>query len=179
MTNQDLLEIYAQYLLYGVRVQHTLKDRVDLLYVIGITNDGGRIRYENEVDNDPEFSLQVCHKWHHRYRSHGFSIIQRGFKLLLRPLSDLTKEIEHKGERFVPILKWTDLPDWATVISMGYADKHYYATFGIEDDIVSYKIPGDVDSMNFYTVKKLLSWYFDIFGLINRGLAINLNDFEK
>jgi len=96
-------------------------------------------------------------------------------KPILHPLSELTKEIEHNGDTFVPILKWCDLPDWATVISKGYSNKHYYATFGIEDDIVTYKIPTDVNSMNYYTVQKLFSWHFDLHGLIDKNLAVDIN----
>ena len=39
------------------------------------------------------------------YRSHGIAYAFDSSKPILRPLSDLTKEIEHKGERFIPIVE--------------------------------------------------------------------------
>ena len=75
------------------------------------------------------------------------------FKPLLRPLSDLRKEIKVNGERFVPIEK---LP----IIGMDVLE--------IESDIKHCSI----EQKNY---NKLLEWHFDVFGLIDRGLAIDLN----
>jgi len=100
-------------------------------------------------------------------------------KPILRPLSDLTKEIEVNGEKFVPILEWCDIPDTITVFSIGYERKNYFAKFAFDSEIVTYKIPSDADSMNYYTIKKLLSWHFDVFGLIESGNAIDKNTLTK
>jgi hypothetical protein len=74
-------------------------------------------------------------------------------KIHLRPLSDLTKEIEVKGKRFVPI---ENLP----IIGMEVLE--------LESDIKS----GCIEQKIYNT---LLEWHFDLFNLIDRGLAINLN----
>lgn len=66
---------------------------------------------------------------------HGYDSI----KPILRPLSDLTKEIEHNGKKFIPIQ-----------ITRNYTDEN-----------VSYKL-----------CDKLFEWHFDVFGLIDQGLAI-------
>ena len=79
-------------------------------------------------------------------------------KLILRPLSDLTKEIEHNGERFVPI--------------------EYF--LGDDDVLILNAVQiNDLSYLPYNLIQKLLSWNFDIFGLIESGLAVNLNEIEK
>lgn len=73
-------------------------------------------------------------------------------KPLLRSLSDLTKEIEHNGEKFVPMNRAIFLgcrPEWL-----------------INDlrDTMSYKI-----------YEWLIEHHFDVFGLIENNLAIDIN----
>jgi hypothetical protein len=75
-------------------------------------------------------------------------------KPLLRPLSDLTKEIEQKGEKFVPILQY------------------HYLRF---DEISTFK--GGENHLIFMQVREyqiLLELHFDVFGLIEKGLAIDI-----
>ncbi len=76
------------------------------------------------------------------------------FKPILRPLSDLTKEIEHNGEKFVPTkaLSMWDLQG-ITVLDIPH-------------------IP-----VNLYEL--LLKWHFDVFGLIEKGLAIDINTLKE
>jgi len=74
-------------------------------------------------------------------------------KLLLLPLSSLTKEIEHKGEKFVPSIEY------------GYLRFEEISTF-----------KGGSNVLNFIQLREyniLLELHFDIFGLIERGLAVN------
>jgi hypothetical protein len=75
------------------------------------------------------------------------------FKPLLRPLSDLTKEIEVNGERFIPINKLPiigiEVLELESDINNGCIEQKYYS--------------------------KLLEWHFDVFNLIGRGLGIDLN----
>ena len=75
-------------------------------------------------------------------------------KPILRPLSDLTKEIEVNGEKFVPenLIDGTDLR-WLLV--------------------------NDIDEIKLYTYNLLLYWHFDIYGLIEAGLAIDINTLKK
>jgi hypothetical protein len=67
-------------------------------------------------------------------------------RLILRPLSDLTKEIDHNGEKFVP------------------------------KDVF---MESDVDLTSYDGVVTLCSWHFDVFGLIEKGLAIDINTLPK
>lgn len=79
-------------------------------------------------------------------------------KPILHPLSDLTKEIEINGEKFVPvveIMKIKDNGDW-----LGVQHKK-------------------IEENPFYVVKKLQEWHFDIDDLIGKKLAIDINTLEK
>ncbi len=82
----------------------------------------------------------------------------RAIKPVLRSLSDLTKEIEHNGEKFVPEVLLNDnckehcLPeDWNAVL------------FIQKENILS---------VNYVVIQKLLEWHFDIFDLRSKNLCI-------
>lgn len=89
------------------------------------------------------------------------------FKPILRPLSSLTKEIEVNGERFSPY-------DWFEQ----HEENDYFADniwiqylFNYEkDDIIK------LDLIPYGVMEKLFEWHFDVFGLIEKGLAISYND---
>lgn len=76
------------------------------------------------------------------------------FKLVLRPLSDLTKEIEHNGEKFVPLYRLIKE-------DKAFTNDFIYA-FGYEELKVS-------------VYELLLEWHFDIYGLIKQYLAVDIN----
>lgn len=77
----------------------------------------------------------------------------REYKPILRPLSDLTKEIEVNGEKFVPIEK----------IAI-YGDNKAY----LEEAILTGLVEVIVFNM-------LLRWHFDLYNLIENGIAIDIN----
>ena len=77
----------------------------------------------------------------------------KGVKPILRPLSDLTKEIEVKGEKFVPQDK------------MKYLDLEWLIN---SDDLIM--------KTNYEDVLKLFEWHFDVFGLIEKNLAVSIHD---
>ena len=85
-------------------------------------------------------------------------------KPILRPLSDLSKEIEVNGEKFKP----------SFVLSRDYKNAqefiHLIITEKEEDyykDILSH--------MPLCIAQKLFEYHFDVFGLIEKGLAIDIN----
>lgn len=93
-----------------------------------------------------------------------FHVIQRGqtiwnYKPLLRPLSDLTTEIEHNGEN---ICVWEFLQE-----ETGHSP-HSIDGF-IERGSLLMNITHDV-------VEKLFEWHFDVFDLIPKGMAVNINN---
>jgi len=95
-------------------------------------------------------------------------------KPILRPLSDLTKEIEVNGEKFVP----------SKILENQYLSTSFWGTNSIGSGILG--VDGKMKNLCFidneiigecpYMIyEKLLSWHFDIYGLIENGLAIDIN----
>jgi hypothetical protein len=85
-------------------------------------------------------------------------IYKDGFKPILHPLSDLTKEIEVNGEKFVPNLH----KDFNLFIQ---SDLEYFIS--------------NIHFAHFFQIKKLYQWHFDIHNLIERGLAIDINTLKQ
>ncbi len=80
-------------------------------------------------------------------------------KPILRPLSDLTKEIETQGK-----------------FSTSYLDK--LKTNEDSGCYIDYTAITELDCVKEYsyeTLVKLFEWHFDVFGLIEKGLAIDIN----
>lgn len=84
-------------------------------------------------------------------------------KPVLRPLSDLTKEIDHGGEKFVPI-------DWLE-------DEYYTLAIYISAKQLHIE-PRWINQCEYLLIKHLLEWHFDVDNLIEKGLAIDLNTLE-
>jgi len=85
-------------------------------------------------------------------------------KPILRPLSSLTKEIEVNGEKFVPIEELKKIHN--TTASYKEVQE------GIIDQLKT-------DSIPYWIVKKIYEWHFDIHGLIEKDLAIDINTLEQ
>lgn len=93
-------------------------------------------------------------------------------KPILRPLSYLTKEIEVNGEKFVPIEilseelegitfgKTSDFYDNLKRLMFHFYDRNE-VEINIEDCL--------------FLISKLYEWHFDIYGLIENNLAIDIN----
>lgn len=119
------LKHLAPYLPYGVKV----RSRQETTYILNIFSN---MRGEGLESRDI------------------YSCLDNQYKPILRPLSDLTKEIEHNGDRFVPskALSCWDL-DGISLIDIPHIPVNLYELF--------------------------LKWHFDVFGLIDKGLAIDIN----
>jgi len=91
--------------------------------------------------------------------------------LALRPLSDLTKEIEVNGERFVPadILKNMVYEFDKTYISIVVCDSVLgrYISWQYDDNKTNRPVP-------YCVYQKLFEWHFDFFGLNKQGLTIEI-----
>lgn len=81
---------------------------------------------------------------------------------ILRPLSDLTKDIEVNGEKFVPF----DFFD------------EYYSPIDDYNELQKHFLNSDIKKMPYELIEKLFEWHFDVFGLIEQGLAIDINDLQ-
>jgi len=77
---------------------------------------------------------------------------------ILRPLSDLTKEIEVNGEKFVP----ETYLSWATL-----------ELLKLHDHVTR------LEAAPYFDILKLLEWHFDVFGLIEKGFAIDINTLNQ
>lgn len=99
------------------------------------------------------------------YKRIAWRYAHLNIKPILRPLSDLTKEIAHNGETFCPLnilsrmykTGWKWLPN----------ELHLFASW--DDHNKHYRSP----TLEMY--QKLYEWHFDVFGLIEKGLAIDIN----
>ena len=109
--------------------------------------------------------------YQYQLTSQVYKLNNRGIwnvKPICRPLSDLTKPIEHNGEKFVPIeslkdvfmLEWCDLFDDSIDAILEFA---------------KYKNFKKIEYLPFCIVQKLVEWKFDIAGLIEKGEAIDIN----
>lgn len=89
-------------------------------------------------------------------------------KPLLRPLSDLTREITDKWNKFIPT---TELEKIRKGINI-YKPSNY----PIEISIQTEDYTQEIDLYDGYIIlQKLFEWHFDVFGLIEKGLAIDIN----
>lgn len=82
-------------------------------------------------------------------------------KPILRPLSDLTKEIEYNGEKFLGSDEFTD-NEWGEFLSLEHIPKMFYKK-------------GLTSILDYDSVLELIKRHFDIFALIPQGLAIDYN----
>lgn len=137
MTNQELLQIYSAYLPYGVKVVDDEYKDIHTLFTVCSNNS-------IVVKNNEDKGVDV--------------LIYGDFKLLLRPLSDLEKEIEHNGEKFVPVERIEEI--------FGL-NSQWIGWGGVNDGMMHF---------DYEIVHKLLEWHFDVFSLIDQNLAINLNE---
>ena len=88
------------------------------------------------------------------------------YQPLLRPLSDLTKEIEHKGEKFVPIVELLENSSFDTSKMS-------------EEEIMSFVyVCSNIDLITLNNLPLYLQWHFDLFGGIESGEAIDVNTLE-
>lgn len=76
---------------------------------------------------------------------------------ICRPLSDIAKEIEHKGEKFIPMKK----------IAIYNPNNMEYLIECVITGLVEYIV-----------LRQLIEWHFDIADLISKGEAINVNTLE-
>ena len=86
-------------------------------------------------------------------------------ELILHPLSDLTKEIEHKGEKFVPIKKIQKRNDFIHIMNGRF--------------VIGVQSIYDLDELPTWVTQLLIEWHFDISDLISKGEAIDVNTLEE
>lgn len=136
------LKHLATYLPYGLKYQSSMDKPFDEYGKNPIwTFDGINKVFDNYClitkENNDAYEITSC-------------------KPILHPLSDLTKEIEVNGEKFVPSER----------IAVHLFDYDFL------EMVIDRK---NTNGIPFWVIKKLLEWHFDIYGLIEKGLAIDIN----
>lgn len=118
------------------------------------------------------------------------------FTPILRPLSDLTKPIKHKGEKFVPIVELAKIAEESNIKILDYKQKDsvfgvkYISEEGIEC-VFAFHEEGQVFAIHsindrlfdicmyqLQLFQQLLKWHFDLFGGIESGEAIDVNTLD-
>src|SRR5690625_2245831 len=97
-------------------------------------------------------------------------------KLILRPLSDLDKDITHNGKTFNPVKELIKMP----ITKENNALMAFYSlnTIGVGkylEDVANY---GDINQkyLSYPLATKLMEWHFDIFGLHEKNLCVYYNE---
>lgn len=154
----------APYLPYGLKAQHTtyFDNRESKTIVVDVESlhnecvtfsDGMDYYFDDQIDNE-------C-----------------SIKPLLRPLSSITEEIEHNS------ISIQLEPNLEKIIPSEFIYKHWFYTIR-EDGHFSYHIGDGTVIGSLYRgvpyslIEILLEWHFDVFGLIDRGLALPIEGKE-
>lgn len=143
---------------------------------------------------------------HHEFHvSVNYVLSYNHNKPLLRPLSDLSKEIEHNVEKFTPLINLLELaskkPHSVNIIScksvivpgkypvkystseLKYSESTTICDFSYTSESRSFRHFNETTFDNIFInnqldlFHKLYEWHFDINGLIEKGLALNINDY--
>ena len=134
------------------------KEKIELKHLTPYLEHGLRIDYKRN-QKPKTFKLSV-------YNVMKVVLVEE-WKPILRPLSDLTKEIEHNGEKFVPLQKLYE--DFKITMNEPYKNYKDSILFGCNYN-------GNPEQSWLYCrVIILFKWHFDVFGLIEKGLAIDIN----
>ena len=142
------------YLPYGLKMQYVVREKVEKTGIM-------KTIIHNEDETHP---TKISIDWNNE--EHIWM-----FKPILRPLSDLTKEIQVNGEKFYPLEKLTEIFGGRPISFDGTC---FYTK--IQENMVRKK--EDVVPLHFSQLdafNKLFEWHFDVFGLIPAGLATDIN----
>lgn len=170
------LKDLAPYLPYGLKWKYS-PTVYGYEYITESINIDGEVLFK-------EWEILKDDKIHIGYEGFNLSDEKQQFKPILRPLSDLTKKITIDGKTFVPSQFLNDLilleSDWYTEVN------GYFSIIGItvETQNGEQKQPvfmnGEIcDECHYGIYKFLIEWHFDVFGLIDSNLAVDINNSEK
>lgn len=150
------LKHLAHYLPHGLRIEHP-------------TMMSGN-RKISEMRNLGQTSIEISHRIYVQISS---------CKPLLRPLSYLTKEIEIDGKKFVPMEYFFEFENPNNKIPKRM--KYYYEEvpnrISISHNASSRSTEvlfSEMGANPYWIIQKLFEWHFDVFGLIDQGLALPL-----
>lgn len=119
------------------------------------------------------------------YKDQTIGLKMDSFKPILHPLSDLTKEITHNGEKFVPLVKMIrecHFVDPSTDLDFqvgGKTHRREYKVFYKDDNRIYWDVLVHIEGMRYEYVDKLLDYHFDTDNLIENNLAIDVNQIKE
>ena len=150
------LKHLAPYLPYELKMAFIVREeiiKVGALNNISINNSNTYpIRYSIDTLNELE------HEWM--------------FKPILRPLSDLTKEINYGLSTYA----FTDLFEIGDCDGCVFEFEHgNIKTIKSLENISKYNSYNDINYLPNAVVNMMHEYHFDVFGLIEKGLAIDIN----
>lgn len=147
------LEHLAPYLPYGLKVKLSDEGRFNLVseYPNEHQHKEGIITHFTTADDGIYGEFKVSDRYYFSFND------LTEITLCLRPLSDLTKEIEHKGHTIIPI--------------------DYISTSTQDGQRTMRRVANEqeMDVLNYWKIQRLFEMHFDVFGLIPSGLAIDIN----
>lgn len=166
------LKHIVPYLPYGLKYCRVHQSPIDLTEKIEFVGEVSTKGDEHNINNN-----LLCEYLYMKYLP------------ILHPLSDLTEDIEHNGGKFVPIIELAKVFHIAKSATTHFSNVRNLGFYGasvnchVENDdgrFAYYQIKNGefVLSNTFEEVQKLLEWHFDVFGLIENGLAIDINTLE-
>jgi len=104
------------------------------------------------------------------------------YKPILRPLSDLIKDIHGIGIPLFELLKIQYNEFTRAVLNEGYPWKFKEMNDGFYvmdiNDTPYLSINKDLRVCEIWILEKLFEWHFDVFGLIEKGLGIDINTLD-
>lgn len=117
---------------------------------------GVPLRYKGVGSNSHRIELHplTCKNLHNAMRG---EVEAAYVTIILRPLSQLTVPITHNGETFEPLVRLKSEMPYSIEIMLSSVSE-------INPNDTPYGI-----------VTRCLSWHFDVFGLIEAGLAVAMN----
>lgn len=148
----------APYLPYGLNWYIEGMQGPEIMTMIGLSN--GHVIF-SQMDLEIMDSLDLDE--HSALNPH---------KPALRPLSDLTKEIEHNGKKYCVMSLWYSVP---------IKDEENYKLYGTIPDYwkTVINVMTRMKFIDYGFVKIMFEHHFDVFGLIDSGLALDINTIEK
>jgi hypothetical protein len=144
------LEYFSAYLPYSVGVK-TIERKKTTLSGVNFIDQAIEINWMRKYNG---CSGEILSFYDGKQRGHKNYIDY--CKLILRPFSDLTKEIEHNGEKFVPVEKLEEL--YGQTLDMNEVNR----------------LIQPITCEPYILIRQLFEWHFDVFNLIGNGLAVRL-----
>jgi len=143
-----------------------------------INEDGLRELWDIECDNsyltEPyyiksiDYDLKVLQLVSVKNENYSLDEIElEWINLICFPLSDLIKEIEVNIGKFVPLIELLRLSNFDV------------SRMKTKEQLEFEQVFCNMDFISFKDAQKLLEWHFDIYGLIENNLAIDINTLNK